>query len=136
MNKTDVLNSIVNNEYLIMDNEHKLMCIFDEELAKDHGMRVLKRLYVIQGDGDTVKALNVEKMIKNLTDALLHTIDPRVLLTKVLEQTPPPDLIKADEIVRAHPDAAKRAKPRDGCFYIDLENPQPGEPGVPLYIRL
>lgn len=119
-----------------MDREHNLMCIFDEELVKDHGMRVLKRLYVIQEDGDTVKALNVEKMVKNLTDALLHTIDPRTLLTKVLEQTPPPDLIKADKIVRAHPEAAKKAKTRDGCFFIDLEDPEPGSAGVPLYIRL
>lgn len=135
VNKAKILESVSHDEYLVADPKEGLIVVYDGEKAEEHGMRVINRLYVNTEDPDTMEEIEVEKVIDSLSEALRHTIDAKQLLARVLREMPPPELLKVKAISERTPEALQKAKTREGCFFIDLEDPLPGHESVPIYIR-
>lgn len=135
MKLSEIIKTVESNEYLVFDKNVGMAVIFDREMCMEHGENKIKRIFRILEDGDTVEELPVEKMVNDLAEALLHTIDPKFLIKKVLGEMLPPHLVKAHEVITKHPEAAKQAKTLHHCLIIQLENPVPGESAIEIPIR-
>jgi hypothetical protein len=135
MKLSEIMKSVESNEYLVFDKNVGMAVVFDREMSVEHGESKIKRMFRVLEDGDTVEELPVEKMVNDLSEALLHTIDPKVLIKKVLGEMMPVNLVKAHDIVTKNPEAAKKAKTLHHCLIIQLENPVPGESPVEIPIR-
>ena len=132
MKKSDIVKEIQPGQYLITGSE--LWEMRDEEAAKEHGIARTARVFQVV-DEDTLKELPINKMIKEIIAALADHIDVREFLGEVLRQnTPVEDIIRAHKVISKHPEAAKAATPRMGCFYLDLPDPSPGQEKVSIYL--
>lgn len=134
MKLSEIMQNVEANEYLVYDKDLGLAVTFDREMSKEHGETKICHIFRVRDD-ETVEELPVEKMIDDLAEALVHTIDPKFLIKKVLGEMMPNELVKAHEIVTKNPEAAKRAKTLHHCLQIQLENPKPGEPAIHIPIR-
>jgi len=135
ISKAKILSSVKSDEYLVVDPKGDLIVVFDGDKAEEHGMHVIKRLYRAIPGSDMMEIVCVEEVVDQLAEALIHAVDVKELLVRTLREMPPPALLKVKEVADKYPEALKNAKTQEGCFYIDLEVPQVGEPNVPIYIR-
>lgn len=137
MKKKDLMGLVQSNEYLVFDGEYfgyGLAVIFDRTMSIDHGEHKIKRMFKVL-ENDEVEELDVEKMVRESSEALVHTIDPLFLIKKVLGEMSPNDLIKTHKIVTEHPELAKKAKTLHHCLQIMIEDPQPGSENIMIPIR-
>jgi hypothetical protein len=128
------MSSIETNEYLVYDRDLGLAVTFDSKQNIEHHETVIKRLFRVDKN-DNVTELPVEKMVNDLTEALIHTLDVKALMKKVLGEMTPNDLVKAHDIITKNPEMAKQARAMPGCLFIQLVNPIPGEPAIEIPIR-
>jgi len=132
MKKTDVLKEIKDGQFLITSPE--VWEIRDETYHKEHGVARTVRAFKVL-DADTLEEIPLDKMTTEIIEALKDRIDVKEFLKEVLLQnTPFEDVIRIHAIITKHPEAAKEATPRHGCFFIDIPNPDPGAEGVGLYL--
>lgn len=133
--KSELLDLLTDKEYLVSDPENDLVVFFDNDAAKEHGLRKITRLFRIVDNGEMAEELVIKDAVKELVTALKDRIDIQEYLTEVLLTTAPPDIIKAYDIIHQYPEAAKTAKTRPGCVYLDIVDPRPGKDNVPIYLR-
>jgi hypothetical protein len=122
------------HEYMIVDPVNEIITVYDQETVKEHGLQQFTRLYRMLA-GDECEEVNIDDMVKVVVDSVCSKIKMRDFLKKVLVQSQPMDLLHAYDILHAHPEAAKDVKSRDGCVYLDIPNPKPGEPNAAIYLR-
>jgi hypothetical protein len=134
MKLSDIPDLVEANEYLVYDKEFKLAVTFDRQQNADHGETAIRRIFRVKDNGD-VEELPVEQMIDKLAGSLVHTIDVRALLKKIIGEMPPGKMIKAHELITKDPDIAKRAKALPGCMFIRIEDPAPGEDPIDIGVR-
>jgi hypothetical protein len=134
MKKEEIMGLVQTNEYLVFEAELGLAVIFDREMWEEHGEHKMKRVFKILDNGN-VQELDVTKMVDDLATALMHTIDPKLLIKKVLEEMMPNDLIKAHKIITDEPERARTAKTIHHCLQIHIEDPKPGNPHIIIPIR-
>jgi hypothetical protein len=132
--KSELLDELTDKEYLVSDPENDLVVFFDNEAQKDHGLHKITRLFRIV-EGEMAEELVMKDVVKELVTALKDRIDVQEYLTEVLLTTAPPEVLKAYEIIHKYPEAAKTAKTRPGCVYLDIVDPRPGKDSVPIYLR-
>ena len=136
MNITDVMTALETNEYLVCDPEIGMIVVFDRQQNIDHNETVIKRIYRRKKDDiNELEELDVEKIVDSLAEALVHTIDPKFLIKKVLGEMSPNTLVKTHELVQKRPEIAKSARAVPGCLEILIENPDVGEDNILIPIR-
>ncbi len=135
MKKADLLNieELVDGRYYLVTGQ-EVWEIRDMEFHREHGQcRTIRAFKVI--DNDNLEELPLDQMVTDIAEAVKDRVDVREYLKEVLLQnTPVEDVLKVHRIITKYPRVAKTAKTRPGCFYLDIENPEPGQENVPLYL--
>jgi hypothetical protein len=92
----DIVRSL-NSKTEVMSIERgdiNLVMIFDHVALMEKKERRIKRLYHLQGDGQTVIGIDVETVIKILVEKVKKEINVEELLVEVFTKTPPDTLLE------------------------------------------
>ena len=143
MKLADVYNVLAADEYMIAakslgfmsdKDDDNYVVVYDKGDFSEHGMHVMKRVYRILPDGD-LEEVPIRKMIDEVKAALRSKVNVDDLLEQVLTTSGPHPVIRAHEILSKHPEVAEKIQPRKGCLYLEVPNPEPGEPSEAIYLR-
>lgn len=135
VSKGTILDEVKHDEYIVVDPKGEVIVVYDGEKCEKHNMQVIKRLYKKIPGSDLMEEINVAEVVNKLADALIGSVDVKELLVRSLQEMPPPNLLKVKEIAELYPEAIKAAKPREGCFFLDIEDPRPGHESQPIFLR-
>lgn len=141
---SEVFSAMTAGEYMICSKQVAFqgepedvnyVVVYDKDANEEHGMHVMKRVYRILPN-DELEELPVEKMIREVKEAVKDRVSVDELLDQVLHTGGPHSLVKAHSIIKKHPEVKERIQTRRGCLYLDIPNPEPGEQGASLYLRM
>lgn len=123
------------------DNDHficdwKVRCALKRRRDPDHSnMSRMIALYRFDEKGEITETINLEKSVDELVEMLYHTIDVKEFLRQKLEEEGALNVEELANILKKHPEAAKEAKSRQGCLYIQIPNPEPGKEDYKLFLK-
>ncbi len=136
MKIADVANGVTREEYLLLDKERGLISVFDREMLDEHGMNKLRRAYrITDPEGDEVKEIDLGKVVDEVIDAIKDNVDIKAFLRETLLNNFIEDTLKAHDLIKRHPQVAKRATMKPGCIELVLEDPTPGADEVAIRLR-
>lgn len=134
MKVSDIITNIGENEILLVSKEEKAILI--KRIDPDHQhMAKLVRLYRFNDDQDIIEEIDLDKDVEELIDIFSKSLDIKEFLRQKLNEESGISVSEMAKLLRKHPEVKGEIKPRRGCLYLQIPNPEPGEKDIMFFLK-